>query len=49
MEKTFGEVVVFIDCETEGDCACVVPEDFVFFYGRARSVARVFGGAGGGE
>jgi hypothetical protein len=49
MDKGFCQIVVFVDGETHGDCARVVPGYFMFFYGGFLGAPAVFGGGGGGE
>lgn len=49
MEDTFLQVIGLVDGEPDGDRARVVPEYFVFFYGRALGAPAVLGGGGGGE
>lgn len=39
MDKTFGEMVGFIDCETDGNGSSVIPMDFMFFDGGARGLS----------
>jgi hypothetical protein len=43
------EIVGFVNCETDGDRAVVVPGDFMFFYGRATGPSAMFGRDGGRE
>jgi hypothetical protein len=49
MNQTFLQVVVLIDCESDGDRADVVPGYFMFFDGRFVGSAAMLGGCGGGE
>lgn len=47
--KTFGQVVVLVDGQSDGDCLRVFPRHFVLNYRLALGAAAVFGGGGGRE
>jgi hypothetical protein len=49
MDQAFLQIVILVDCETDGDRADVVPCYFMFFDDGFCSSTAVLGGGGGGE